>query len=159
MIDASEQQRKDAKMVKFKICIYGLNVDVSRSHAFCIDDMPTGTSPQIGEIVVDSKSTTFKELRNKVQYNRSEDMDRRSLMFQEALSIMDRLPNTFNKPKEDLKKYLFGFVRTDNNELKIVVEDQEGMPIESFLERYEFFARNLMLIPLSQLPFDFIGPS
>mmetsp|Transcript_35696 Transcript_35696/g.33838 ORF Transcript_35696/g.33838 Transcript_35696/m.33838 type:complete len:160 (+) Transcript_35696:20-499(+) len=158
MMDIDELHKKDVKMVKLKICVYGLNVDVTRSHAFCIDDMPTGTSPQIGDIVVDSKSTTFKELRNKVQYNRSEDMDKRSLIFQEALSIMDRLPNTFNKPKEDLKKYLFGFVRRDNNELKIVLGDQEGMAIEIFLERYEFFARNLMLIPLSQLPLDFIGP-
>jgi hypothetical protein len=158
MMDIDELHKKDVKMVKLKICVYGLNVDVTRSHAFCIDDMPTGTSPQIGDIVVDSKSTTFKELRNKVQYNRSEDMDKRSLIFQEALSIMDRLPNTFNKPKEDLKKYLFGFVRRDNNELKIVLDDQEGMAIEIFLERYEFFARNLMLIPLSQLPLDFIGP-
>ena len=63
---------------------------------------------------------------------------------------MDRLPNLFNRPTEDLRKYFFGFVRKDNNELKIV-GTEETQTVESFLGRYEFFARNLMLIPYSQL--------
>ena len=117
---------------------------------FCIADMPSGTSSQIGEMIFDIRTMTFKELRDKLQYNRSQDMDRRSLIFQEALSIMDRLPNLFNRPTEDLRKYFFGFVRKDNNELKIV-GTEETQTVETFLGRYEFFARNLMLIPFSQL--------
>lgn len=142
--------KKEVLELKFKVCIYGHGLDVTRSHSFCIDDMPSGTSPQIGEIVFDIRATTFKELRTKLQYSSRNDIDKRSLLFQEAMSIMDRLPNIFNRPKADLRKYCFGFVRKDNNELKIV-DAEEDQTVESFLGRYEFFARNLMLIPLSQL--------
>ena len=149
--DIDELMKEEAVELKFKVCIYGHGLDITRSHSFCIADMPSGTSPQIGEISFDIRATTFRELRIKLQYSRSNDIDKRSLVFQEAMSIMDRLPNIFNRPKGDLRKYFFGFVRKDNNELKIVYENEEDHKVESFLGRYEFFARNLMLIPLSQL--------
>ena len=149
--DIKKLMKQDVVELKFKICVYGHGADNTRSHSFCIADMPSGTSSQIGEMIFDIRTMTFKELRDKLQYNRSQDMDRRSLIFQEALSIMDRLPNLFNRPTEDLRKYFFGFVRKDNNELKIV-GTEETQTVESFLGRYEFFARNLMLIPYSQLP-------
>ena len=133
--------------------MYGSGVDVTQSHSYCVNDFLNGTSPQIGSIVIDVRTWTFKPLRSKLQYERSEDMDKRSLVFQETLHTMSRLPNLYDRPKSDLRQYLFGFVRKDNNELKIVEEDQENLIIEQFLGRYDFFSRNLMLIPLSQIPF------
>jgi hypothetical protein len=139
--------------LKFRIYVYGSGVDATKSHSYCLDDFSSGTSPQIGTVVIDIRTWTFKTLRSKLQFECSEDMDRRSLIFQEALHIMSRLPNLYNRPKSDLRQYYFGFVRKDNNELRIVEPDQEDITVEEFLGRYEFYSRNLMLIPLSQIPF------
>jgi hypothetical protein len=150
-VQEAEEWTHEVLILKFKIYIYGTGMNVNISHSFCINDMPCGTSPQIGDIKFDIRSTSFKQLRNMLEYDRSDDMLKRSLIFQEALSIMGRLPNISSRPKQELNRYLFGFVRKDNRELKIVDGNQEGQIVESFLEQYEFFVRNLMIIPLSQL--------
>lgn len=140
----------EQRILKFKIYVYGHGIDTSRSHSYCVDDTQNVTV-HVGEVLVDISSITFKELRIKIQYNKSNDMDKRSLLFQEVLFIMDKLPNIYNRDKNELRKYLFGFVRKGNNELKIVGNNQEDQSIEMFLDRYDFFARNLMIIPLSQI--------
>ena len=139
--------------LKFRVYVYGNARDPTLSHSYCLDDFPTATSPQIGSIVIDIRTTTFHTLRSKLQFEKSEDMDRRSLIFQEALYLMSRLPNLYDRPKRDLREYYVGFVRKDNNELKIVGRDQEHQTVEEFLGRYEFYSRNLMIIPLSQVTF------
>ena len=139
--------------LKFRVYVYGNGRDPTLSHSYCLDDFPTATSPQIGSIVIDIRAMTFKQLRLKLQYDKSEDMDRRSILFQEALYLMSRLPNIYDRPKRDLREYYIGFVRKDNNELKIVGKDQEHQTVEEFLGRYEFYSRNLMLVPLSQVTF------
>ena len=139
--------------LKFRVYVYGNARDPTLSHSYCLDDFPTATSPQIGSIVIDIRATTFHTLRSKLQFEKSEDMDRRSLIFQEALYLMSRLPNLYDRPKRDLREYYVGFVRKDNNELKIVGRDQEHQTVEEFLGRYEFYSRNLMIIPLSQVTF------
>lgn len=147
------EEAAEAITLKFRIYVYGNARDPTLSHSYCLDDFPTATSPQIGSMFVDIRATTFKQLRSRLQFEKSEDMDRRSMIFQEALYLMSRLPNLYDRSKRDLREYYIGFVRKDNNELKIVGKDQEHQTIEEFLGRYEFFTRNLMIIPYSQVSF------
>jgi hypothetical protein len=103
-----------------KIRVYGHGFDPTYSHGYCVDDTPCGISHPIGELYIDIRTVTIKQLRPIIQYNRTGHMDRRSKMFQEALFIMERLVNKFERPKEDLKKYQFGWINRGNNKVTIM---------------------------------------
>lgn len=137
--------------LSFDVRVYGHAMDVTRSHSLCVADLPSGTSPKIGNITFDIRSTTFAQLRDKLQYDRTRDMDRRTKMFQEAVYIMDSQPDAFGRPNGDKRKYLIGFVLKGSNLTKISPFDND-QTIECFLENHSFFSRDLILIPFSQLP-------
>lgn len=137
--------------VNFDIRLYGHSMETSGSHSLYIADLSSWTSPKIGNISIDICSTTFAQLRDKLQYERTCDMDRRTRVFQEAISIMDSQPNVFDRPEEDRRTYLIGFVHKGSNRMKISPFDNY-QTIECFLEKHSFFSRDLILIPFSQLP-------
>ena len=137
--------------LNFDIRLYGHAMDTAGYHSLYIADLSSGASPKIGNISIDICSTTFAQLRDKLQYERTCDMDRRTKLFQEAIYIMVSQPNVFNRPDEDRRKYLIGFVHKGNNRMKISPFDN-NQTIECFLEKHSFFSRDLILIPFSQLP-------
>ena len=137
--------------LNFDIRLYGHSMDTAGSHSFYIADLSSGASPKIGNISIDICSTTFAQLRDKLQYERTCDMDRRTKVFQEAIYIMDNQPNVFDRPEEDRRKYLIGFVHKGSNRMKISPFENNQI-IECFLEKHTFFSRDLILIPFSQLP-------
>jgi hypothetical protein len=137
---------------KLKISVYGRGEMTTVSHGYCVDDFPASASPQIGDLVVNIHTTTFIKLRDLVQYDRSSHMNRRNPIFQEALFIMSRLPNLYNRPKNELNKYLFGFIHRQSKELKIVPPEIESNSIDSFVSLVDFFDYDLLIVPLSQLP-------
>mmetsp|Transcript_28248 Transcript_28248/g.47502 ORF Transcript_28248/g.47502 Transcript_28248/m.47502 type:complete len:182 (-) Transcript_28248:886-1431(-) len=145
----------DSKLLSFvlKVRVYGHKFDASVSHSYLVDDVPTGTSGPIGEFSVDIRQMTLKQLRPMIQLDRSGHIDRRSMMFSEALFIMRRLPNHFNRPPELWSKYLFGFVKKDNpSELKLIPADDELKPIASLIGFTDYFTVDLAIVPLSQIP-------
>ena len=137
---------------KLKIRVYGKSTNSTESHSYLVDDMSTGTSSCVGELNINIRKVTFKQLRPMVQYNRSGHMDKRSLIFQEALFIMGRLPNYFNRPACELNQYQFGFMKkTDKLDMRIVDISKEDMCISDFIGTTEIFAFDLMIVPLSQI--------
>jgi hypothetical protein len=40
-------------------------------------------------------------------------MKKRSLLFAEALNIMNRMPNVYDRPGDQLRSYRLGFVKKD----------------------------------------------
>ena len=86
------------RFVRLNIRVYGQNMPVTHSHGFLVDDFPTGLSPPIGDIQVDVRKVNFESLRTTIEYNTGSHMNRRSLIFQEALFIMSRLPNLYDRP-------------------------------------------------------------
>lgn len=89
------------KDLRFKIVVrmYGAHGDSTYGHSYIVDDVPLGISAPIAEYYLDATTYTFKELRYLLQYNTTTagHMKKRSLVFQEALFIMSRMPNIYNR--------------------------------------------------------------
>ena len=149
----SESPRKDLRF-KVRIKVYGQGLDTRVSHGYCVDDQPFSISPPIGELFIDVRSVTLKQLRPMIQYSRSGHQDKRSMMFQEALFIMSRLPNYYDRPELELQKYVFAFAKKDGSEVKMISPNRESEPIASLIGATDFFIHDLVLVPLSQIPKD-----
>ena len=81
-------------------------------------------------------------------------MDKRSKMFQEALFIMERLRNPYGRPKEELNKYIFGWIHKTTKALTIVKPQHEQIPIVNVIGAADIAYHDLALVPLSQLAPD-----
>jgi len=138
---------------KLKVIVYGREFNPSVSHSFVIDDTNAGPSSPIGELNINIRETTFQQIRSSIEYNRAGNMMKRSLMFQEAIFIMQRLPNHFQKPKELTLKYVFGFYSKSSKELQLIDPENEGKSIYELINSYvDFFKYDLALVPLTQIP-------
>ena len=143
-----------SKILSFilKVRVYGLKFDSNVSHSYLVDDVPSGCSSVIGEFVVDIRLVNLTKMRKMIQYDRNGHMDRRSMLFQEALFLMRRFPNYFDRPESDWNKYQFGFLRKDNDQLTLIDEADEEKPISDLIGVTEFFDYDLAIVPLTQIP-------
>ena len=141
---------KDLKY-KLVIRVYGAGLNKTNSHGYCVDDTPSGISAPVGELVVDVRQLTLTQLRPMIQFDRTGNMLRRHPIFQEVLFIMSRLPNMYNRPKEELDKYQFGFVRKNGQEVKLLHPSRESEAIVSLIGITDFFDHDLIIVPLSQI--------
>eukprot|EP01040_Poterioochromonas_malhamensis_P009920 gene9920-10777_t len=142
--------------LKFKVSIrvYGKDDSRKESHSFILDDHFTGISSVIGDVTVNIRTTTFNQLRPILEMNRANEMNKRSMLFQEALFIMDRLPNVYNRPRGDLRKYRFGFLHKQNlTDFRLISEADEDKPIAELIGVVDFFSYDVCIVPLSQLPY------
>lgn len=135
---------------KMNIRVYGQSMAVTHSHGYLVDDFPTGLSDPIGDIVIDPRRSTFESLRPLIMYNTTDHMHRRSMMFQEALFIMSRLPNLYDRPKPELTMWQYGYVRKDDQQVKLIHPDKEEGTLGSIVP--EIFKHDLVIVPLSQIP-------
>lgn len=149
-----EFKPKDLRF-QIKLRVYGHALDTTVSHGYIVDDTPAGTSAVIGEIFIDIRSVTLAQIRPMIQYNRTGHMDKRSLLFQEALFIMSRLPNIFGRPTQDRSMYQFGFMDKGSRQSKFVALERENVPIVDIVGNIDVFEHDLLIVPLSQLPVDF----
>jgi hypothetical protein len=132
------------------IRVYGQGMAVTHSHGFLVDDFPTGLSTPIGTVIIEPRKTTFEQLRPSIQYNTTGHMTRRSLMFQEALFIMSRLPNLYDRQKSELTMWQFGFVKKGEDQVKLIHPDRENQQVASLIP--ELFNHDIVIVPLSQIP-------
>ena len=144
------------RITTLSVRVYGQGLTVTESHSFLVDDHPAGLSAAIGQVPIDARKLNFAKLRLILQYNTSEHMNRRSLLFQEALYIMSRLPNIYNRPKHELTKWQFGYVRKDNDQVKLIHPDREGQVVYSVIP--ELYNHDLVIVPLSQIPPEYESP-
>ena len=161
MFDPSDESRikkhilpdKDLRFT-VKIRVYGQYLGENFSHGYLLDDTPLGVSPPIGEFVLDATQVTFKKLRYMIEYNNTTagHMKKRSLMFAEALFLMNRMPNLHNRPKEELNRYQFGFIKKSGEDIKLIHPEREVEPIASLIGRTDFFEHDLVIVPFSQIP-------
>lgn len=144
------------KLLSFvlKVRVYGRQFDAAVSHSYLVDDVPTYTSAPIGEFHIDIRKVTLTQLRPMIQYDRSGHMDRRSMMFQEALFLMRRMPNYFNRPAHDWSKYRLGFIHKETMELRLIPTEDEGKPIAELIGATDYFLVDLAIVPVTQIPLD-----
>ena len=138
------------RFCKMNIRVYGQSMAVTHSHGYLVDDFPTGLSDPIGDVVIDPRKTTFESLRPLLMYNTTGHMNRRSMMFQEALFIMSRLPNLYDRPKPELTMWQFGYVQKEDVQVKLIHPEKEGGTIASVVP--EIFRHDMVIVPLSQIP-------
>lgn len=137
---------------KLKIRVYGRGFDPSVSHSYLVDDVPCGTSSPIGELTVDLTTVTARSLRPIIQFDSPRNMSKRSLMFQEAMFIMSRLPNYYDRPREQLNKFRFGLYKVDGSDFKLLSEEDEDRPIAELFGVTSLLGYDLAIVPLSQIP-------
>ena len=141
-----------------KVRVYGFKHDSTCSHSYLMADMPLGISPGVGDFIIDVRAVTLMQLRMMIQYDQRTQMKKRSMMFQEVLFIMSQLPNLYNRPKLELNKYQFGFVRKDGLDVKLIHPSRENEPIAGLIGATDFFGHDLIIVPLSQIPLDLPVP-
>ena len=151
----------ESKLLLFvlKVRVYGLKFDASLSHSYLVDDVPTDTSAPIGEFHIDIRAITLTQIRPMIQFDKSRHMDRRSMMFQEALFLMRRMPNYFNRPAHEWNKYRLGFVHRETLKLTLISEEDESKPISELIGATDYFLVDLAIVPLTQIPLDQHPPS
>lgn len=135
---------------RMNVRVYGQSMAVTHSHGYLVDDFPTGLSDPIGDIAIDPRKNTFETLRPLLMYNTTGHMKRRSMLFQEALFIMSRLPNLYDRHKSELTLWQYGYVRKDDAQVKLIHPDKEGGTLGSVIP--EIFKHDLVIVPLSQIP-------
>jgi hypothetical protein len=147
-------ENNNGKVLSFvlKVRVYGKGLDTTNSHAYLIDDMPFSMSSIIGEINIDIRTTTINKLRSVLEYDTSNNMTKRNLLFHEALFIMSRLPNLYGRETDDLKKYQLGFIKKNNHsEIFFIKKESENSKIVDIIGLVDFFNFDLLIIPLSQI--------
>lgn len=93
-------------------------------------------------------------IRELIKYDRSFHMDKHSMIFREAVFIMDRLPNYYNRPQDELKKYYMGFMKKETKQVKLIHPSREKETMSSLISAVDFFLHDLIMVPLSQIPYD-----
>lgn len=141
-----------------KIRVYGQSLDTSKSHSYCVDDCPAGVSPPVGTLYVDILSVTLRQMRQMIQFNKTGHMDKRSLMFQEAIFIMQRLPNLYSRPKAELLMFQYGFYNRETRKTKFVDPNDESMPLGNLIGAASLQVHDVVIVPLSQLPVESMNP-
>jgi hypothetical protein len=149
-----QKEEKDTHSYKVTIRVYGCDDAREESHSYLIDDMATGVSSPIGTLAINIRSINLTQVRPMIEYDRSNQINRRTLMFQEALFIMSRLPNPFHRPLNDMKQYRFGFIKKDKTGLRLIKREDEDKPIADLIGAVDFFEHDLCIVPLSQLPVE-----
>jgi hypothetical protein len=148
---ALPEAQKDLRFV-VKIRVYGEGYKTHLSHAFCVDDMPSGVSAPVGELVIDVRTVTLDQLRPMIMYDIRGAMKRRSMLWQEVLYIFGRLPNIYDRPRSEVNKYQFGFVRKSKLEdIKLIHPSRENEPIANLIGATDFFSHDLVIVPLTQI--------
>jgi hypothetical protein len=144
------------KLLSFalNVRVYGLKFDANVSHSYLVDDVFSGTSAPIGEFHIDIRKCSLVQLRPMIQYDKSGHMDKRSMMFQEALFLMQRMPNYFERPKVQWNKYIFGFLSKVTDELTLINPEDEAKPIAELIGATDYFSVDLAIVPLTQLPLN-----
>jgi hypothetical protein len=154
MSSVIKKEDKDNHSYKVTIRVYGKDDSRDESHSYLIDDICTGVSSPIGQLSINIRTVTLTQVRPMLEYDRSKNMNKRSLLFQEALFIMSRLPNHYSRPHNDMKIYRFGFVKKDKSTLRLIKRSDEDKPIADLIGAVDFFEHDLCIVPLSQLPPD-----
>jgi hypothetical protein len=132
------------------IRVYGAGEQVSLSHGYLVNDLHSGTSNILGNITINVETITFIQLRDLLEYDSTNNMKKRSMLFQEILFIMQRLPNIYNKPISECYKYVFGYAKKNMNEVKLLDVSLEHECIINLVRN--IYDCDLIIIPLSQLP-------
>ena len=143
--------------VKFvlKIRVYGEGHKTHDSHGYLLDDLPMGVSAPVTEMVVNIRDLSLHQLRPTLMYDNRNSMKKRSVVWQEVLFVMDRLPNVYNRPKSDLYKFRFGFVRKSRlQDVTLISPEAEMRPIADLIGATEYFNHDLVIVPVTQIPDD-----
>mmetsp|Transcript_26201 Transcript_26201/g.26444 ORF Transcript_26201/g.26444 Transcript_26201/m.26444 type:complete len:152 (+) Transcript_26201:268-723(+) len=137
----------------FRIRVYSKGEAEYSSHGYCVDDFPLRVCLVVGEVVFDPSVTTFKQLRPMIEYNTSGHMNRRSVMFQEVLFIMSKLPNLYARSNKF--RYGFGHVSYVSNDVEsipvVYPEDSEDQPIVALIPSQTTPVQDLYIIPYTQV--------
>lgn len=133
----------------YPIRVYAQSVEQITSHGYCVDDFPSNVSLVVGELFLDPSNTKFKDLRPMIEYSSKTHMNKRSIMFQEVLFIMSRLPNIYGIPKEERVKYLFGFISKDDGDLIIIPKYKEDEFLNAILPNIS--PSDMAIVPYSQI--------
>ena len=140
-----------ALVCNLSIRVSGAGEQVTLSHAYLIDDSFSGLSTSIGTVVVHPETTSLLQLRDILEYDSRGTVKRRSLLFQEAMFIMQRLPRlnpTLSDTATD--KYVFGYAKKGTDDVKMFDNVDENKVLSELLKN--IFEYDIVLIPLSQLP-------
>ena len=145
-------QHKPNKSIKkqYNISVYICRESEYTSHAFCMDDFPNGVYLPIGDISIDPTLITFTQLRPLIEYNTSSRMNKRSMIFQEVLYIMNKISNIYERPKHEKLLYAFGYVdiADESNKLMMIERNQEDTIIFDLLSTN---INNILIVPYSQI--------
>ena len=140
---------------QLKIRVYGAGHQTHESHSYLMDDLPMGVSAPVHEMSVNVRELTLHELRPILMYEMRGAMKKRSMIWQEVLFVMKRLPNVYNRPKADITQFQFGFAKKSNlQEIMLIPVSSEKRSIASLVGAIEYFEHDLVIVPLSQLPPD-----
>ncbi|TYZ64423.1 hypothetical protein PybrP1_009687 [[Pythium] brassicae (nom. inval.)] len=99
-------------MVRLKVCVFTFPSSPREQNSYVVGTWEGGLLPTVGALKLDdgeSETVTFTQLRPRIELQTDNFMIRRSLLFQEVLTIISTSPNPHGWPHSALQTYWFGY--------------------------------------------------
>lgn len=125
--------------------------EVFEQHSFLVGNDQGGLTKRLATIPVEAEITTLREFRQLVEVQNDRGMLRRTALFQELLSLAFSLPNPFNYPDEDLRKYRFGVFAEEGDEVPTLIPLEVEDDLLAVKALKDVITEDLLLIPQSQI--------
>ncbi|OQS04023.1 prefoldin subunit [Thraustotheca clavata] len=123
-------------------------------HSYIVGSQPGGLSSVIGMIMMeDNENLTFESVRPRIELQQDGSVQRRSIMYQEALFLMTSGPNPHQWPLKSLQTYWLGYYKNEEDPTPTIIPtNEETKGLREILDmKTTKVTADLIVIPQSQI--------
>ena len=108
-------------MARVTIRIFTHPRSVFEQHSFLVGNEQGGLTEQIGVVPIDMNHTTLLMLRQLIEATNDRGMLRRTVLYQELLSVSNSLPNPYGYSGVEKAHYRFGIMASPDESVPTLI--------------------------------------
>ncbi|KAG7375527.1 hypothetical protein PHYBOEH_002448 [Phytophthora boehmeriae] len=119
-------------MVRVKVRVFTFPSDPCEQNSYVVGTVEGGLLPVVGTLHLDDKevaTATFTQLRTRIELQQIKDVIRRSVMFQEVLSLIATSANPHGWPPNAMQTYWFGHFTDELQDVPRVIAVSSALPL------------------------------
>ncbi|POM58951.1 Hypothetical protein PHPALM_36337 [Phytophthora palmivora] len=133
-------------MVRLKVRVFTFPSDPRKQNSYVVGTIEGGLLPVVGTLNLDDKevsTVTFSQLRSRIELLQDKDVIRRSVMFQEVLTLIATSSNPHSWPANAMQTYWFSHFTDENESIPHVIA-KKNMDYEARVTRNGVSANHLL---------------
>mmetsp|Transcript_18266 Transcript_18266/g.38308 ORF Transcript_18266/g.38308 Transcript_18266/m.38308 type:complete len:201 (-) Transcript_18266:110-712(-) len=141
-------------MARVTIRIFTHPRSVFEQHSFLVGNEQGGLTEQIGVVPIDLNHTTLTMLRQLIEATNDRGMLRRTVLYQELLSVSNSLPNPYGYSGVEKAHYRFGIMANPDEMVPTLIPqdlEDELLVSKAYPSLVDF---DVIIIPQSQIAPD-----